>query len=115
MKFETEYKNIQFLITLSDDLYSDVTMLMGDKFHRLGNQTVLGLKKGTLKPYNVIIESSLNDESYTHYLSGIILTSDGTDVAEDLQDYLEQESVFDEIAELIKTYSIAPGPKWRVE
>ena len=114
MKFETEYKNIQFIISLEDDNYPDVTLLMGDKFHRLGNQTILGLKKGTLKAYNVIIESTFESESFTHYLSGIILTSNAEEVAEDLQDYLEQESVLDEITSLISQYAISPGPKWKV-
>lgn len=48
MKFETEYRNIHFKISLEKELFEDVTLLMGDKFNRLPNQTMIEIKKGTL-------------------------------------------------------------------
>ncbi len=119
MKFSTEYKNIHFQITLEKEIYNDISQLMGDKFNRLPNQTLIELKKGTLASYNLIIVSkNLNDKednesTYTHYLSGILLSSKESEVAEEIADYIEQEEIIESIASLREQYAINPGPHWR--
>ncbi len=114
MNFETEYKNIQFKISLEKEVFEDVTLLMGDKFNRLPNQTMLEIKKGTLGPYNLIIESTEDGEmECTHYLSGILLTTDEDELLDELSSYLEQEHILDDIVAIRKKYAFEPGPLWR--
>ena len=113
MNFETEYKNIIFKISLEKEVFEDVSLLMGDKFNRLPNQTMIEIKKGTLGPYNLIITSTADGEEYTHYLSGILLTTDDEEVLDELGYYLEQENILDDIVAIRSKYSITPGPSWR--
>ena len=113
MNFETEYKNIQFKISLEKEVFKDVSLLMGDKFNRLPNQTMIEIKKGNLAPYNLIITSNENGEEYIHYFSGILLTTNSEEVLDELGDYLDQENILDDIACLREKYSITPGPAWR--
>lgn len=113
MNFETEYKNIVFRISLEKEPYDDVALLMGDKFNRLPNQTMIEIKKGTLGPYNVIITSIQDEEEFTHYLSGILLTTDQDELLDELGAYLEQENILDDIVAIRKKYAISPGPSWR--
>lgn len=115
MNFETEYKNIIFNITLEKEDIKDLSLLMGDKFNRLPNEVMIDIKKGTLASYNLIITSSQNNEVFTHYFSGIMLTPKQDELLEELQEYLESESVLDSIAEILKKYFIEPGPIWRVK
>nr|BDT29005.1 hypothetical protein BHI3_24710 [Bacteriovorax sp. HI3] len=113
MNFETEYKNIRFLISLEKENYTDVSLLMGDKFNRLPNQTMIEIKKGQLGPYNLVITSIQDDEEYTHYLSGILLTTNEEELLEELGSYLEQEHILDDIVALRKRYAVSPGPIWK--
>ncbi len=120
MNFSTEYKNILFQITLEKENYSDISHLLGDKFNRLPNQTLIELKKGTLASYNlIIISKNLNaqqnndEQTYTHYLSSILLTSDESELVEEISDYLDQEEIIESIVSLRDQYAISPGPHWR--
>ncbi len=113
MNFQTEYKNIRFIITLEKEAYDDVSLLMGDKFNRLPNQTMLEIKKGNLGAYNILITSGENTEEYTHYLSGVLLTTNDDEVVEELSEYLNQEHILDDIITIRKKYAIDPGPAWR--
>ena len=113
MNFETEYKNIQFRISVEAETYDDVSLIMGDKFNRLANQTMIEIKKGTLGPYNIIINSTQDADEYTHYLSGILLTTDADDLLDELGHYLDQENILDDIVAIRKKYAIDPGPAWR--
>lgn len=114
MKFETDYKNIHFHIELEKENVSDLSQLMGDKFNRLPNQTMAEIRKGNLASYNVIIVSTLNNEQFTHYLSGVVLSSHEDQLMEDVGDYLEQEGVLDDIERCLNRYSADPGPVWRI-
>ena len=113
MNFETEYKNIHFRISLEKEIFEDVSLLMGDKFNRLPNQTMIEIKKGSLGPYNLIITSTENNEEYIHYLSGILLTTDEEEVLDELGFYLEQENILDDIVAIRLKYAITPGPAWK--
>ncbi|MBC7427391.1 MAG: hypothetical protein H7336_02190 [Bacteriovorax sp.] len=114
MNFETEYKNIRFKISLEKEVYEDASLLMGDKFNRLPNQTMIEIKKGALGPYNLIITSDDDDEmECTHYFSGILLTTDEKDLLDELGSYLEQENILDDILAIRKKYAFEPGPLWR--
>ena len=113
MNFETEYKNIHFKISVEIDTYDDVSLLMGDKFNRLPNQTMIEIKKGALGPYNIIITSIENEIEYTHYLSGILLTTDADELLDELGHYLDQENILDDIVAIRKKYAIDPGPAWK--
>jgi hypothetical protein len=113
MNFETEYKNITFRISLEKETYADVSLLMGDKFNRLPNQTMIEIKKGTLGAYNLIITSLADEEEYIHYFSGILLTTDEDELMDELGFYLEQESILDNIIAIRSKYAITPGPAWR--
>lgn len=113
MNFETEYKNINFRISLEKEVYDDVSLLMGDKFNRLPNQTMFEIKKGTIGPYNILIISGVDDNECTHYLSGILLTTDQDELLDELGAYLDQEGVLDDIAAIRDKYAITPGPAWR--
>ena len=97
MNFETEYKNIRFRITLESVAVKDVGLLLGDKFNRLPNQTMIELKKGTLLPYNLIIQSHFQNEERTHYWSNVLLTNDSNELLEELGDYLDGEEILESI------------------
>ncbi len=114
MNFKTEYKNVDFTLLIEKEIFEDIQQMMGDKFNRLPPQTLIELKKGHLCSYNVIIQSNQNGEEYTHYLSGLLLTSNESEFVEELTEYLNQEETFDEILKLRDLYAINPGPSWRV-
>jgi hypothetical protein len=113
MNFETEYKNITFRISLEKEQFNDISQLMGDKFNRLPNQTMIEIKKGALGPYNLLITSIQDEAEYTHYLSGILLTTDEEELMDELASYLEQENILDDIVAIRKKYDVDPGPAWR--
>jgi len=114
MNFETDYKNIHFHISIEKESISDLSALMGDKFNRLPNQTMTSIKKGELASYNVIIVSIKEDEELTHYLSSIILSSKEEELMEEIANYLDQESVLDNIERVWSRNLIDPGPVWRI-
>ncbi|MBC7713507.1 MAG: hypothetical protein H7177_09215 [Rhizobacter sp.] len=114
MNFETEYKNIQFKISLEKEVFEDVSLMMGDKFNRLPNQTMIELKKGTLGSYNLLVTSDDKGEmECTHYFSGVLLTTDEDELMDEVGSYLEQENILDDIIAVRKKYAFEPGPLWR--
>lgn len=116
MKFSTEYKNIHFHITLEKESYTDISIFMGDKFNRLPNLTMIELKKGKLASYNLLITSSdlkTNEDVYTHYISGILLSSNDLEIEEEITEYIEQEKIIESIIKTRLTYAVNPGPAWR--
>jgi hypothetical protein len=113
MKFETEYKNLNFHISVELISISDVSLLLGDKFNRLPNQTLIELKKGTLAPYNLTIKSSSADEERTHYWSNVLLTSEETELLEELGFYLEDEEILDSIVSNWDLAGDESGPGWK--
>jgi hypothetical protein len=114
MNFETDYKNIHFQINVEKEIVNDLSQLMGDKFNRLPNQTMIEIKKGNLASYNVIIVSKYNGEELTHYLPSVILTSKEVELMEEIGNYLDQENVLDDIEKCWKRNQVSPGPLWRV-
>lgn len=112
MNLETNYKNLHFQITLEKIVTKDIGSLMGDKFDRLPNQTLIELKKGTLVAYNLIIESSNNLEVRTHYWSKVLLTSNTEEIKEELSYYLEDEEILDSIASNWEIIGNELGPAW---
>ncbi len=112
MKFETEYRNLHFQIALEKIEMTDPALLLGDKFNRLGNQTMIEIKKGNLVPYNLVIESTKDEETRTHYWSNVLLTSNADEVLEDLGDYLTSEEILDQIVENWELGGTEKGPAW---
>lgn len=114
MIFETEYKNLNFHITLSIVAISDVTLLLGDKFNRLPNQAMIELKKGTLVPYNLIIKSKNSEEDErTHYWSNVLLTSNADELLEEVGQYLNDEEILDLIVANWELVGDESGPGWK--
>jgi len=113
MNFETEYKNIRFHLELERAGISDAALLLGDKFHRVPNQTMIGIKKGELVAYNLTVVSKLNDEERTHFWSNILLTSKEEDVLEELGHYLDDENILDEIVDNWNLLGDETGPAWQ--
>ena len=99
MKFETEYKNLNFKISLELIAVEDLSLYFNDKFHRISNQTIADLKKGTVAPYNLIVISTRDQESRTHYWSNIMLPTDYNDLVEELGQFLDDEEILDSITE----------------
>jgi hypothetical protein len=115
MNLETEYKNIQFKISIEKEIFHDVSILLGDKFNRLPAQAMIEIKKGSLAPYNLFITSIENDDmECIHYLNGILLTTNEDELIDELSSYLEQEEILDKIEVLRKKYYFEPGPIWRI-
>lgn len=114
MILKTEYKKVQFSLEIEKELFQDYAQMMGDKFNRLPPQTLIEIKKGNLCSYNILIESQLADEVYTHYLSSVLLTSNEEEFVGELSEYLDQEGTFEEILKLRNKYAVTPGPEWRV-
>jgi hypothetical protein len=117
MNFETEYKNIHFHIELSRANISDASLLLGDKFHRLPNQTMIEIRKGTLVAYNLVIVSKLGGEERTHYWSNILLPnvseSNQDEVLEELGHYLDDENILESVVENWNLSGNEKGPAWK--
>jgi len=113
MNFETEYKNILFHISLEDVNIPDVSVLLGDKFNRLPNQTLIELQKKTIAPYNLVIKSKNNFEERTHYWSNVLLTSNSEELLEELGFYLDDEEILDSIIANWELAGDESGPGWK--
>jgi hypothetical protein len=113
MNFETEYKNLNFHISVEAIAITNVSLLLGDKFNRLPNQTMVELKKGTIAPYNLVIKSKNSDEERTHYWSNVLLTSDSNELLEELGFYLDDEEILDSIISNWELAGDNSGPGWK--
>ncbi len=113
MKFETTYKNIHFKISLELVEIKDISQLLGDKFSRIPNQTMIELKKGNLCAYNLIVESSMNGEMRIHYWSNILLDNKIENLQEELSNYLDDEEILDEITDQWNIEGDDTGPGWK--
>lgn len=114
MKFETEYKNLNFHISLEAVTMTDASLFLGDKFNRLPNQLMIELKKGTIVPYNLVIKSIKDIEERTHYWSHVLLTSDADVLLEELGHYLEDEEILDSIILNWELMGDERGPAWKI-
>ncbi len=112
MNFETEYKNIIFRISLEKVEGTDVLSLLGDKFNRLPNQTIIQIKKGNLVAYNLFIQSINKEEERTHYWSNILLTSNLDEILEDLGNFLDSEEILESIVKNWQLAGSESGPAW---
>lgn len=112
MNFETDYKDINFRITLEKVEITDVSILLGDKFNRLPHQTLIEVKKGTLIPYNLFVKSINKAEERTHYWSNILLSSSSEELVEDLGQFLDHEDILDSIVKNWDLEGNESGPAW---
>ncbi len=112
MNFETEYKNINFHISLENILITDTTLLLGDKFNRLPAKTKQELKKGNIVAFNLIIISTNNSEKRTHYWSNVLLTSNHNHLLDQLGSYLDEEEILDLIIKNWNLLGDEAGPAW---
>jgi hypothetical protein len=112
MNFETEYKTFNFHISLENSLIADVTLLFDRKFNRLPNKTKDKLKNGEIIPFNLIILSKNNLEERTHYWSNILLTSNPSELLNELGTYLDDEEILDLIIKNWGLSSQNDGPDW---
>jgi hypothetical protein len=110
MKFELTYQEINFLIELNIDNH----FIPNSRFEKLSKNTLISLKKNELVSYSLIIESKKENITLTHYFYSIILTSNKDELLEDLQDYLENEPIIEEISKYWETAFIIDGPKWKI-
>lgn len=115
MNFETEYKNIHFHLEIERALISDASLLLGDKFHRLPNQTMVEIKKGKLIAYNLTITSKRINEERIHYWSNVLLTNNEEELLEELGHYLDDENILDEIVENWELKGDETGPAWKLD
>jgi hypothetical protein len=113
MNFETEYKNIHFKLELERATISDATLLLGDKFHKLPNQTMIEIKKGNVVAYNLMITSRLEDNDRTHFWSNILLTNKEEDLLVELGHYLDDENILDEVVSNWNLSGDETGPAWK--
>lgn len=119
MNFETEYKKIFFHISIEEIETSDIAHLLGDKFNRLPNQTLIELKKGNLVGYNLVIKSKKDQDSTnpederTHYWSKILLTKNADELLEELGFYLDDEDILESIVSNWELAGDENGPAWK--
>ena len=113
MNFETEYKNLNFHISLEEVQITDISLLLGDKFNRLPNQTMIELQKKKITPYNLMIRSKNENEERTHYWSNILLTSNADELLEELGFYLDNEEILDSIVSNWELAGDELGPGWK--
>jgi hypothetical protein len=109
MKFELEYNNINLIIILEEE----ANYLPSDRFVNHSPQTIKALSKKEITAYNMIIESTKNSEALTFYRSGVLLSTNQDEVIDELQSYIENESVFDNIeASFEELFRESQNPKW---
>ena len=115
MNLKIEYRNIHFEISLERERTSTHLLATTDKINQLSKQTIAEIHKGKLTGYSVIITSTQDNQEFKHYFGNILLTTDDDQLVEELQCYLEQENILDEIASTLIRYAIDPGPYWKIE
>ena len=109
MKFELDYNNINLILTLE----AEENYIPNDRFVTHSPQTIKALSKKEITAYNMIIESTKNNVNLTFYLSGVLLSSNSDEIIEELQNYIEDESVFDDIeASFEELFRESNNPKW---
>lgn len=113
MKFETQYKDINFHIALEKVACSDPKLFFGDKFNKLPNQTMQDLKKGSIIPFNLIITSRNKSDERIHYWSNVLLTSNVDELLEELGLYLDNEEILDQICDNWSLLGSETGPSWK--
>lgn len=113
MNFETEYKNIHFKLELERATITDAALLLGDKFHKLPNQTMIEIKKGNLIAYNLTITSRLEENERAHFWSNILLTNKEEDLLVELGHYLDDENILDEVVSNWNLSGDETGPAWK--
>ena len=91
----------------------DLSQFFGDKFHRLPNQTMIELKKGNLIGYNLIIESTFKKETRIHYWSKVLLSVHPEELLEDVDHYIKDEEILEQIVAQWNLAGDQSGPGWK--
>ena len=94
MKFECEYEGIKFIIRIEKDEATPMSHI-----NQFSLDDVEDLKSGQVFFYSIYIETSRHDEKLTHYLPNQLLTSDETELAEELDLLIEDEDIFAKVLE----------------
>jgi hypothetical protein len=109
MKFELDHNNINLILTLE----AEENYIPNDRFITHSPQTIKSLSKKEITAYNLIIESTKNNVALTFYLSGVLLSSNEDEIIEELQNYIEDEAIFDQIeTSFEELFSEIQNPKW---
>ena len=107
MKFELDYKNLHFIITLN----IEENFIPDNRFEKLSNQSLIMLKKKEILAYSMMINANDDIDNLSFYLSGVLLSSNQEEMIEELQEYLDAENVIEDIFEKWKLLK-EDGPSW---
>lgn len=109
MKFELDYNGINLIFTLEEE----INYLPSDRFVKHSPQTIKSLSKKEITAYNLEIVSTKNNETLTFFISGVLLSTNEEEIIEELQNYIEDESVFDDIENSFEElFRDSKTPKW---
>lgn len=109
MKFELNFKETNFIIEIEEDKH----FVPDNRFEKISNQVLIELKKKKVLAYSLLIISKKVDQEVTHYWSSVLLTSNQDEVLEELQDYLDDENIIEDILEKWEIVLAKDGPSWK--
>ena len=110
MKFSGNYKNIDFQI----ELFKEEGLGNVHKNYVLEKEDFEDFERGEMALYSLVITSTCEEETLTHYLPGRPLATDKEDQIEELDILMEEESILDNLEEIWKKAKGPLGPSWKV-
>jgi hypothetical protein len=110
MNFELNHNDINYNI----ELIREFNFIPCDRYEKLGYRSLVALKKEEILPYTLKITSKKEGATQTHYWSTVLLTSLADELQEELAQYLDDESIIDQIEKSWKHFFDEDGPIWKI-
>ncbi|OUR99834.1 hypothetical protein A9Q84_02055 [Halobacteriovorax marinus] len=109
MKFSANIEGIEFKITIErDKVYKAHNPL-----NSFSLQDLEDIKDGIVAIYSIIVQSSKNNETLEHYTTGILLSSDESEIPEELEEILDDFGIVEHVLKHWKlNESSSLDPDW---
>ena len=111
MKFDCVYEGIKFNISVEKDESTPISHI-----NQYALEDVEELDKGQIFFYSIFINTSRDEQTQTHYLANQLLTSDKTELAQELDELMEDEDIF---AKIIQKWVLVDNeskpPAWSID
>jgi len=109
LKFGLTYKEISFELELTLEKNKSTD----PKFDKYSSRTKKSLLNGDLAIYSLIINSKKDEFELVHYIGNILLIGKDEELLADLEKYLDDESIIENIVKIFEEMSSkSPLPPW---